>query len=176
MYFVPGLEHQEKYIRWAQSRYPNITFMKIPHWNLSYIYRAGMYCVPKPKQKLLKLSDIKEAVQISTGISNVFLGMKKADSFNRRLMLMRMGEPYVSNGYVYPLADWTNKEVLAYAKQRGLPEPIRYSSKPSGGVGFNEECFSYLRNNYPEDLQKILKTFPMSEKIIYDMDHKATQQ
>lgn len=172
MYFVPGLEHQEKFIRWAKAKYPNTSFIQVPHWNLSYIFRSGMFCVPKPKQKLLKLSDIKQSIQFQTGIHHVFLGMKKADSFNRRLMLNRMGEPYMQNGYVYPLADWTNKDVLAYARQKALPEPIRYSKKASGGCGFNEECFVFLRENYPQDHEKIIKAFPMSEKILYDYDNK----
>lgn len=57
-----------------------------------------------------------------------------------------------------------------------LPEPIRYSKKASGGVGFNEECFVWLRENFPEDLEKIFKTFPMSRKILFDYDNKQIHQ
>jgi len=167
MYFVQGLEHVEKYIRWAQSKYPNIEVIQIPHWTLTHVLRAGLFCVPNPKIKLLKLSDIEYAMRLKTGIDTVYYGMKKADSLNRRLMLMGYNNG-IGGHKVFPLTDWTNKDVLSYMKSRKLPSPVRYSNKASGGVGFNQECFSYLRDNYPQDLQKILKAFPLSEKILFD--------
>ena len=171
MYFVPNLEHIQRYIDWVNTKYPKIEFVQITHWNLSYILKSGLYCVPNPKVKLIKLTDVTEAMRLRFGIHYVFLGMKKADSMNRRLMLDGY-EGYENNGLVYPLADWTQKEILAYMRHKKLPEPVRYSKKASGGVGFNEDCFVWLRENYPQDLDKILKTFPMSRKILFDYDNK----
>lgn len=173
MYFVKDLEHINRYIRWAETKYPNIKIKQVPHWNLTYILRSGTYCVPNPKIKLLKLADVDESIRLQTSINYSFFGMKKADSLNRRLMLNSYGELPISNtNKIYPLADWTNKEVLAYVKQKNIPMPIRYSEKASGGVGFNLECFLYLRENHPNDLMKITKAFPMSEKILWDYDNK----
>lgn len=171
MYFVPNLEHIQRYIDWVNTKYPKIEFVQITHWNLSYILKSGLYCVPNPKVKLIKLADVTEAMRLRFGIHYVFLGMKKADSMNRRLMLDGY-EGYENNGLVYPLTDWTQKEILAYMRHKKLPEPVRYSKKASGGVGFNEDCFVWLRENYPQDLDKILKTFPMSRKILFDYDNK----
>jgi sulfate adenylyltransferase subunit 2 len=170
MYFVKGLEHCEKYIRWAEAKYPNISVMRVPHWNLTFILRSGTYCVPNPKVKLMKVGDVDHAVKLHTGLKYSFYGMKKADSLNRRLMMNRDGA--IIGNKVYPLMDWTNKEVMAYMRARQLPDPIRYSKKPSGGVGFNPECFTYLREHYPDDLGKILKAFPLSEKILIDYDNE----
>lgn len=171
MYFVPNLEHIQRYIDWVNTKYPRVEFVQITHWNLSYILRSGLYCVPNPKVKLIKLADVTEAMKLRFGIHYVFLGMKKADSMNRRLMLDGY-ENYEKNGLVYPLADWTQKEILTYMRHHKLPEPVRYSKKASGGVGFNEDCFVWLRENYPQDLEKIFKTFPMSRKILFDYDNK----
>lgn len=171
MYFIPNLEHIQNFINWVLVRYPQVEFIQIPHWNLSYIFKSGLYCVPKPDTRLIKLTDVTEAMRLRFGIHYVFLGMKKADSMNRRLMLDGY-ENYENNGLVYPLADWTQKEILAYMRHKKLPEPVRYSKKASGGVGFNEDCFVWLRENYPQDLDKILKTFPMSRKILFDYDNK----
>ena len=176
MYFVPHLEHIDRWVNWVQTRYPKVEFLQVPHWNLSYILRAGLYCVPNPKVKLIKLADVIKAIRIKTGIQYAFLGMKKADGMNRRLMLKGYeGESYIHNGCAYPLADWTQKDVLAYMKQARLPEPIRYSLKASSGTGFNIECFLWLRENYPQDLQKIYKTFPMSERILFEYDNKQNE-
>lgn len=173
MYFVKDLEHINRYIRWAESKYPNITIMQVPHWNLTYVLRNGTYCVPNPEIKLLKVADIDELIRLQTGIDYSFFGMKKADSLNRRLMLNSYGDiPISETDKVYPLADWTNKEVLAYVRHKKMPLPVRYSQKASGGVGFNLECYLWLRDNFPLDLQKILNAFPMSEKILWQYDNK----
>ena len=172
MYFVKDLEHVNKFIRWAKAKYKNIEIHQIPHWNLTYIKRSGLYCVPDPKIRLLKLSDIDKAIRLKFGINYVFYGMKKADSLNRRLMLNTY-ENNENKGKVYPLADWKQKDILAYMKQNKLPEPVRYSKKASGGLGFNEECFLWLRDNHPQDLEKMYSVFPMSRRILYEYDNKT---
>lgn len=177
MYFVPQLEHIERWVNWCKNRYPKAEFMQVPHWNLSYILRGGLYCVPNPKVKLIKLADVVKAIRLKTGIDYVFLGMKKADGMNRRLMLKGYeANDYVNNLQAYPLADWTQKDVLSYMKMQGIPEPIRYSLKASSGTGFNIECFLWLRENYPQDLQKIYETFPLSERILWEYDQKQKNE
>ena len=177
MYFVPNLEHIERWVSWVKSRYPKVEFMQVPHWNLSYILRGGLYCVPNPKVKLIKLADVIKSIKLKTGIDYVFLGMKKADGMNRRLMLNTYKEDeYIHNGNVYPLANWTQKDVLAYMRQKNLPEPIRYSLKASSGTGFNIDCFLWLRENCPQDLKRIYKVFPMSERILFEYDNKKLKE
>ena len=169
MYFVKDLEHINRWIGWVKAKYPKIEFVQIPHWNLSYILRGGLYCVPQPKVKLIKLADVVKAIRLKYGIHHVFLGMKKADGMNRRLMLKGYQEnDYENEGFVYPLADWTQKDILAYMKQHNLPESGRYSIKASSGVGFNLDCFLWLEKHYPQDLQKIYKVFPLAERILWE--------
>jgi sulfate adenylyltransferase subunit 2 len=171
MYFVKGLEHIEKYIRWAKVKYPEILIDQIPHWNLTYILRSGMFCTMNPKVKLLRLKDIDKAMRLKHGVNYVFYGMKKADSMNRRIML----NTYVNcenQGKVYPLADWSQKDILSYMRQHKLPETVRYSKKVSGGVCFGIDCFLWMRENYPQDLKKVLQVFPASEKILFEYDIK----
>jgi len=90
MYFVKGLEHINTYLKFSQTKYKNVRVIQLPHWNLTWILRSGVYCVPNDKIKLLKLKDIITYVKKTTGIDYVFLGMKQADSLNRRLMLRGM--------------------------------------------------------------------------------------
>ncbi|WP_294590800.1 phosphoadenosine phosphosulfate reductase family protein [uncultured Bacteroides sp.] len=172
MYFVKDLEHINRWINWTKAKYPKMEFVQVPHWNLTYILRGGMYCVPNPDVKLLKLADVVKAMQLKHDVYYTFLGMKKADGMNRRLMLNGYEEKgYENNGMCYPLADWTQKDILAYMKQNNLPEPVRYGNKASNGIGFNIDCFLWLRSNYPVDLQKIIKAFPMSGRILFEYDN-----
>lgn len=175
MYFVKDLEHIDMFIRYIKARYPRIEFVQIPHWNLTYILRSGMYCVPNPDVKLLKLADVIKAMRLTYKIDYCFLGMKKADSMNRRLMLNGYTETYYENkGLVYPLAEWTQKDVLSYMKMHRLPEPVRYGKNASNGCGFNLDCFLWLRGNYPQDLEKIYEVFPFSKRILYEYDYKQS--
>lgn len=164
MYFVKDLEHINRYLNWTLSKYPKCTLTQIPHWNLTYILRSGTYCVPNPKVKLLKLADIDNAMRLKFGVNYVFYGMKKADSLNRRLMLntYQNGE---NAGKVYPLSDWTNKDVLAYMNLKKLPVPVRYSTKASGGIGFNPECFKWMKENYPVTLKRLFECFLCQKKL-----------
>lgn len=177
MYFVKGLTHIERWISWCRTRYPGIEFLQVPHWSLTYAIRGGLYCVPDPKIKLLSLKDIVAALRHNTGIEYVFYGMKKADSMNRRLMLGTYEENlYENKGNVYPLAEWTQKDVLAYMKMRRMPTPVRYSKTASSGVGFSLDCFLWLRKHFPEDLEIIYSQFPMSRRILFEYDyHKSVE-
>lgn len=172
MYFVKDLEHINRWIKWAETKY-GIKVLQVPHWNLSYILRSGLYCVPNPRVKLIRLKEVIEAIRTKTGSYYVFLGMKMADGMNRRLMLKGYRESlYENKGLCYPLAEWNQKDILSYMKQHRLPEPVRYSLKASNGVGFSLDCFLWLRENYPQDLERIYQVFPMSRRILFEYDNK----
>ena len=176
MYFVKGLEHIEQYLTWASRTYPNVKVIQVPHWNLSYIRSAGVFCIPDPSVRILKLKDIDNAVRARTGIEWSFLGFKQADSLNRRLMLKGYDKLAISpTKKAYPLSVWNQADVMSYISTRNLPAPISYTSgKKSHGVGFHEEVYLYLQEHYPNDLQKILTEFPLSQKLL--IDHAKRQK
>lgn len=173
MYFVKGLDHIQRWIDWVKAKYPRVEFIEIPHWNLTHILKSGMYCVPQPKLKTLMLADVIRGLRTKYGIHYVFLGMKKADGLNRNVMLRGYeAKLYENNGLVYPLAEWTQKHILAYMKQRHLPQPVRYSLAASSGLGFNIECMTWMRQHYPQDLKKIYEVFPFCERMLWELEYK----
>lgn len=177
MYFVKGLEHVERWVRWVKVRYPRVEFVQVPHWNLAFILRGGLYCVPRPDVKLIKLADVIRGLREKYGLHYCFLGMKKADGMNRNLMLKGYEQTsYVNNGMAYPLAEWNQKTVLAYMRQHHLPPPVRYSLKASSGIGFNIECLGWLERNFPQDLQLIYKTFPLCERQLWELNQQKTTE
>lgn len=179
MYFLKNLEHMNRWINWAQARYPKIEIVQIPHWTLSYLLRSGLYCTPNPNVKLISLQDVVQSMRLKYNIEYMFLGMKMADGMNRRLMLKTYeSNLYENKGMVYPLAEWTQKEILAYMKQHGLPEPVRYTiKKASSGIGFNVECLAWLEEHYPEDLLKIYEAYPISRRILFEYHyHEKMEQ
>lgn len=176
MYFVKDLEHINRWINWLKNKYPKVEFLQVPHWNLTYIMRAGLFCTPRRDIKLLKLRDVINSVKRQTGIEYTFLGMKKADGMNRRLMLMGYEQNHFENaGLAYPLANYTQRDILAYMKQKNLPTPVRYGKTASSGCGFGVDFYLWLRKNWPQDLKKVLATFPLSEKILFDYDNRVKE-
>ena len=187
MFFVKGLEHIERWVRWTKVRYPNVEFVQIPHWNLTYILRSGLYCTPHPRQKLLKLMDIEKALRLKYNTDWIFLGMKRADSMNRNLMITQFKDAhYTDNLQAYPLAEFSQKQILSYMKMHNLPEPVQYGlsqagaeakvGKASNGIGFNLDCLLWLEKNFPEDLQKIYQTFPLCQRVLLEYHYQQDRE
>lgn len=175
MYFVRELSHTNRFIRFSEIKYPNVTFHQVPHWNLTYLHRAGLYCKPNPNIRLLKLMDVNEAMRLKTGINYSFFGMKQADGMHRRIMLKGYEEEAINykTNNVYPLSTWYDKDVLRYIKENKLPQPVQYGNKRSNGVGFDIDVFLYLQKNYPNDLKKIFDEYPLAERILFE--HEQTR-
>ena len=183
MSFVHGLEHIERWKKWGVAKYPNVEMVEIPHWNLTYILRSGLYCTAHPNQKLLKLADVIKALRLKDDTQWVFLGMKKADSMNRNLMITQFKENhYTDNNQAYPLAEFSQKQILSYMRMHNLPEPVMYSlatsgdeakvGKASNGIGFNADCLLWLEKYYPQDLRKIYDVFPLSQRVLFEYHAK----
>lgn len=177
MYLVKGMRHIGKYIEWSRLRYPNVEFHEVPHWNLTHLLRGGAYCQRRDDVKLMRFKDVAESCRLRFGVDWCLYGMKQSDNMNRRIMLrgkdyeLQAIQPKTRNAY--PLSMWGNNEVLAYIRQNRLPEPVRYSIRgKSQGLMLNEDCFLWLRENYPDDLRRIIEAFPQSEVILYKADHR----
>jgi len=180
MYTVKGLSYVEKYIQYAERKYPNITFLQVPHYAMTKDLRREYMGAKKLKTKRsYNLADIDERIRYKTGAQWSFYGFKKNDSMNRRLMLNSYGEIPIchSTKKAYPLADWSNADVLKYIKVNHLIEPVKYGKGMSSGE--NERDIDFLmfcKQSHPNDYQKIINQFPMSEQIVFEHEYKQKQE
>lgn len=178
MYTVKDLEHINRYIAWAQRKYPKARFIQIPHYGVySWIKVGYMGCRQNPKQRKYTLADLNEKVRERTGIEWTFLGFKQSDSMNRRLMLRGYDRESIceKSRKVYPLSSYKNADVLAYIERNHLITPEAYGGEhQSSGSDINDiHYLLWLRENYPGDLQKIYSQFPMVERLVFDHDNKT---
>ena len=180
MYTVKGLSFVEKYIRYAERKYGNISFLQVPHYSLTYNLRDGYLGVKKlDGKKSFSLADINECIRHKTGVQWTFYGFKKSDSMNRRLMLNSYGDTAIchSTCKCYPLADWSNAKVLKYIKANRLISPIKYGKGASGGENVSDIDFLlWARDKRPKDYALIVAQFPMSEQIIFEYEYKQKQE
>lgn len=175
MEFLPDLRHVQPGIEWVK-RYPNAELIKLPHWMTSYYLKHNYFCFPQinTKTKAFKQRDIEIKAQKITGCDWIVFGHKKADSMNRLLMLRGYQFDAINEKgkKVYPLANWSKKLILSYIDVKQLYNPIQYSHKNAHGVDLNLDVFLWLREHYPDDLERIYKVFPFSKTILYEYDNR----
>lgn len=178
MYMVKDLEHINRYIKWAENKYPNCRFIQTPHYAYYNHKKFAVSGTEQIKYSEWNLSKINDKIKEDVGIEWAVLGFKKNDSLNRRLMLNSYADSMTSESgqKLYPLANWSNKEVLQYIKKNRLIEPIRYGSGKSQGTNINDLDFLlWMRNNYPQDLKKTIEEYPDCERLLFEYDHSQKQ-
>lgn len=177
MWLIPNLDHTRPYIEWAQRKYPNVEVRQIKHYQRDYFDKHGWFQAGDGNPDIVprKVCDVEEFVRNETGIKWVFSGMKGVDGYMKRMRLMtfkkRNGAYFTDAGMVYPLAVWTNKEVLRYINMRNLIKPFVYDPKGvSQGFSIDLRSLLFLRERFPRDYQRAVNDFPFCEKLIFDFD------
>lgn len=178
MWLVPDLDHVKPYIRWATEKYPNVEVRQIKHYQRDYYDRYGFFQEGEgnPDIKPRKVGEVEEMVRQETGVKWAFSGMKGVDGYMKRMRLMtfrkRNGTYITDKGMVYPLAVWTNKEVLRFIEMRNLIKPFVYNPKDvSQGFGVDLRSLLILRQRFPKDYQRTIREFPFCEKLIFDYEN-----
>lgn len=177
MYFVKGLEYENRYIDWAEKKYSNIKFLQVPHIALNSFIRVGYLGIKKdtsvPKNHVHRLD---KKIREKYGYDWSVYGFKKNDGVTRRLMLNTIPDGIHQNTKkAYPLMDMKNEHVMMYISDNNLIEPFNYSkTKPSSGCDISQpEFLAYIKQKYPQDLQKIFNQFPMCEAILFRHENKT---
>lgn len=176
MYVVKDLSHINRYINYAQKKYPNAKFIQIPHFAVySYIRSGYMGCVQNEKQKQYTMAQLTDIVREKYGIEWAFFGFKQSDSLNRRVML-RTYEDKATNEKTkkcYPLSPYKNGDVLKYIDKQGIIKPERYGKAASQGCNITDlDYLLYLRDKFPADLNRVLSEYPLVERILFEHDHE----
>lgn len=177
LYVVKDLEHINRYCVYARNKYPGVEFLQMPHFALlSYIKSGYMGCVQNEKQRVYSLSQLVEMARERTGIEWVGFGMKKTDGLNRRLMLQR----YELQGICektkkfYPLSIYKNGDILSYIEDKGLIKPERYGKGQSSGTAIDDiNYLLFLRENFSNDLRRVVKEFPAVRRKLYEHDYES---
>lgn len=176
MYMVKDLEHLNRQIKWTLKKYPNVTFIQMPHFAKSCYEKYGDLKLQKnEKQRILNLENCIELARKATGIEWVCLGFKATDGLNRRVMLKTYEDGAIFRGghKFFPLASYTNKWCLKYIEENNLIKPIDYGMARGVSSEFvpnNTGCLLWVREHYPKDYEKTVKEYPVVERYIYEYE------
>ncbi|MCU7583619.1 phosphoadenosine phosphosulfate reductase domain-containing protein [Riemerella anatipestifer] len=178
MYMVKDLSHINKYILWAEKRYKNASFIQTPHYAYYNYKKLGICGTNEINYAQYNLSTITEKIREETGIQWVVYGFKQNDSLNRRLMLRTYENEIINEETqkIYPLSKWSNKEVLQFISKKRLIEPLQYgnvgNTRSQGTDVTNLSFLLWCRANAPEDLKRVIKEFPDTERILFEYDYE----
>lgn len=179
MYVVKDLRHINRYVRYAERHYSNVQFVQVPHFVLNSYKRGGYMGMKRDDTvKAVQLTDVANAIRERYGIEWAFFGFKKSDSMNRRLMLATYEDEAINekNKACYPLSAYKNSDVREYIKRKGLITPESYGKGQSAGTAIEDlDYLLFLRENYPDDLAKVIAAFPLSERILFEYDYEKNQ-
>ena len=183
MYLVKDLEHVMRYYNYAKAKYPNIEFVQVPHYALfNYINTGYMGIKQNTKQRQWTLSDITDKLREKIGVEWACYGFKQSDSLNRRLMLRSYTDGKEAINWktkkFYPLSTYKNKEIMDFILDHRLKNPeVCGTNKQSSGVDIEDvEYQKYLKELFPEDLEKIYKVFPMARIVMLKANNKEEQK
>ena len=183
MYLVKDLEHIMRYYNYAKAKYPNIEFVQVPHYALfNYIKTGYMGIKQNTKQRQWTLSDITDKLREKLCVEWACYGFKQSDSLNRRLMLRSYTDGKEAINWktkkFYPLSTYKNKEIMDFILDHRLKNPeVCGTNKQSSGVDIEDvEYQKYLKELFPEDLEKIYKVFPMARIVMLKANNKEEQK
>lgn len=161
MYLVPGLEFQEKMLRWYENKYKT-EIIRIPHFEVSEFLKYGSFTLYDNNVDVVGITDTYEYIRQKTGIHWIAAGERCADSIVRNAMIKQSGSIDYKRGRFYPIAYWKKNDVMQYIKLRRL-----YLSPEQKKLGFSFRSLSgnelaVIKERYPNDYKKILRVYPFA--------------
>jgi phosphoadenosine phosphosulfate reductase len=175
-YYIKGLRFRENHLNYYARKY-GVEIIQFPRCeDLSRQINEGTYQagvgkkVPKIRQWEMDLY-----IRRKLNIEWIIYGYKRQDSLQRRGIMNANcldGEEKYTGGIdarnhkIYPLANWSNKEVFTYLKMKKLPLSCDYFSGFRDINTFKGEPLLWLYNNYPEDYETVRRQFPLIEAAL----------
>jgi phosphoadenosine phosphosulfate reductase len=101
-------------------------------------------------------------------ISYIAYGYKKVDSLSRRGIIWHGNGIDERNKKIYPVADFTEKDIFYYIKKNKLklsPE-YQYGFRDINTF-FKKDCLMWLRNTFYNDYLNVINEYPLLESVLY---------
>ena len=178
LYFILGLECEEKYVRFIEKKYRK-TVHRLLHPSISD-YLRGSYMrnrtVATDSMPRLRWNDVEAVIRSRTGADWLAYGHRISDSLHRRGMIMSDKGILEKPRRSYPIWDWSPREVFGYLRSNRIPIPGMFGAgvqNTSGISPSSPECILYLKEHYPADYDKMISVFPRMETIIDREEQRA---
>ena len=164
-YTVPGLSFNEKLLSWYENKY-NTEIIRVPVESMGARIRYGIYTLPDPTFPIVSETDVWNYVRHETNIWWIAGGERINDSMMRRARIKHSGTIDVKSGRLFPVAMWRTQEIYDYIKHHKL-----FLAKEQKVLKHSLRIFTpgdliYIKDNLPDDYDRILHMFPLAGAII----------
>lgn len=166
MYMYPHLDFQRGYIEQLERRF-GVQVDWIPHpGRMRWLHQGTYRQAADLDSPIVDYGEIYSQLREQTGRTWIVAGEKKCDSLQRRGMISKSGGFDEKRQWIYPLADWSHRQVYRYLKQHGLPLAPDYSLglRESFGGQYANELLK-VKERFPDDFQEIKDEFPFIEAL-----------
>jgi 3'-phosphoadenosine 5'-phosphosulfate sulfotransferase (PAPS reductase)/FAD synthetase len=172
-YFVPGLSFVESVLR-HYSRLWKVDILRYPS-DEALSLMAQMKGARKTKYNE---SDVLKALREDLSDTWLVSGAKKKDSLARRGMLSKLSDGIdPKRKVVYPLIDWSDRQVMTYCKQRKLRLPITYSMGLKNSMWVPDiEGLIWIKANFPRDYDRIIAVFPILSSMVFKHERQYARK
>jgi|GEM_PF-908765 len=176
MWIVPGLKCVEEPVDIAAKRH-GIIVHKIPHWSLAERFKKGVFSSRNRGEKLRQQSirDVEAYLAQKTEIAWHAYGHRQSDSVSRLFYLRKLEGIDRKHCRLHPIWNWKNQDVAWYLKARKIQPPAdRFGQEGRRMQGFdlNPKSLNWLRENHPEDYERVRFFFPEVD-IIHERESFA---
>lgn len=167
MFHTPGLRFQEAALEWCERRY-GVKFLRVPHFDVGQMRTSGMYCRPEPSAPVYTINDLYAHARNTFGCRWIVAGERAADSLFRRGMIGKSGSEDAKRGRFYPLAWWSQAQVMAYLKthQLKLSAECQYMGHSFRGFNFGADM-QQIHDHFPGDYARIKEFWPMIDTVLF---------
>lgn len=172
-YTVPHLSYDDEMLDYYE-RYFRTHIIRLPHPRTYELFYNGAW-LPYDKWSIIahaclprfEFADIENMLAEQNGLPVNYLsvvGIKAADNLMRLRLIRQMGViGYKKRHYYYAIWDWKTADVKSAIETAGLKLSKSYLYWGSTGDGVEYRFLAYLRDNLPEDYQRVLDVFPMAD-------------
>lgn len=176
-YTVPGLSYDEEMLAYYES-YFGTHILRLAHPRTYELFHARAYLPPHAAAMIGKcgftrfeFADIENTLARQFGLGDNYLcavGIRAADNLMRLRLIRQMGPVGLKKRhYYFSVWDWRTADVRDCIRAHGLKLSKSYLYFGSTGDGIDYRFLVYLRDNLPEDYQRVLDVFPMADIEIF---------
>lgn len=152
-YFVLNLSYKERLLKYYEQKY-NITIIRKPCWT-TLRYLTG---------KSITQKDIMDSCRRELDTPYIASGMRKTETFARRAQLGSCNGVDEKYKWFYPIIEWKKADIDSYIKHNHLIVGKEYDDGFKHDLSTpDHDALLYIKNQYPSDYEKIIKTFPAME-------------
>lgn len=167
-YHVPDLEFVNENIR-MYEKLLNIKIIQMPHPLLYDSLRHQNFQPPEMIKKMPDFMSIDFETLIDIYLSDIgdsnyyydVVGARANESFNRRMVFRKYGSIHEHSKKVYPIHNWSAKDVANYIIQNKIPFSTDYNTWNRSFDGIRYTFLHGLRKDYPNDYKKIQEYYPL---------------